>query len=370
LELDVVVVDTTNQYGSCARQIVFTATHQAGESAKVLIVVIIITANYPNSRDDHNRFANTAHFPTVSITEFAEAFVSQKKPEDDMFSPNIITADMYRGGVSQNHSGGSPMGGVPPLPRGIDPSNPLNWSSNNPAPPPNSAHYLDEFGHRRELPIFTNPITSGPPVVLPATNPTSVVATDNKVHRPRKLPVTLVSSKLVVLDSRDRDIIADPSANKFKMRIPDVPQGIQSVELVEALIPVLAVPVDATVGSTPVEQYVVLCIDELQTAFTAQPVDPNSRNFNPVCQGSFAQFIMASELAGGDTYLHWSRTSGRRAIKTFPEPLDKLSQLTIRLWSRTSGSTPLLYPLPNETPAAPLSPLNNIFLRFEIISQK
>lgn len=249
-----------------------------------------------------------------------------------------------------------------------------NNASYRPPPLPRSYYAADpkplspaEFVHRRDKPLFENPVTFGPTVVLPATAPIPVIDSNNRINEPRILPTSLVASQIVTLDSRDRDLNEYPSASQFRMTLPSPFKNVQCVELMQALIPVIQVPSTSGTTGGPYEPYLVLRIDELPVCKTAQPFNVKSSNYNPVSQDAFADFIIAPELDHDQPYFHWSRTSGKKAIKIFPTILDKLSTLTISLWCRTSSSSRVLYPLPDETLTGGTSPLNNIFLQFEII---
>jgi len=224
-----------------------------------------------------------------------------------------------------------------------------------------------EFVHRRDQPFYENPVTFGPTVVLPATAPIPVIDSNNRINEPRILPTSLVASQIITLDSRDRDLNEYPSANQFRMILPTALRNVQCVELMQALIPVLRVPSAAGTTGGPYEPYLVLRVDELPVCKTAQPFNAQSANYNPVSEDAFADFIIAPELDRAQPYFHWSRTSGKKAIKIFPSLLDKLATLTISLWSRTSASKAVPYPLPPESLAGGTSPLNNIFLQFEVV---
>jgi len=222
----------------------------------------------------------------------------------------------------------------------------------------------EPFTHHGTKPILISQPTPGPSVIYTASDPVEVVDTQNRASIPRPLPTVAVAMF--------------PSANMFSMYLPSVYKSVQSVELLEAIIPALAVPSDQANPSSPPEPYVVMQIAELRVADTAQPRGfsgiPNSSNvqaapgssYNDVSSDSFAQFMLADSLQLGSPYVVWNRSTGHKAIKIFAEAQSKLVTLTIHLLCRTSGASPVAYPLPNELPGGPLSPLNNLFLRFEI----
>jgi hypothetical protein len=210
--------------------------------------------------------------------------------------------------------------------------------------------------------------TFGPPVLHPHTSPTSTLSSDGTVEPPRPLPNALQSSVVVTFDSRDRDRATNPSASSFRLALPFVLKNVRSIELVEAIIPAVAVP--SYIGSTTHEPYVVLKCKDVNVSTSAESATADAKRYsNPVSQEAFGHFYIADAVELGHTYTRWARNAEHRMVKQFAKPLSTLVSFDFSLWMRGADTAAFHYPLSNEQPPAIPDPAQNVFLKFEIVCE-
>jgi hypothetical protein len=208
-------------------------------------------------------------------------------------------------------------------------------------------------------------LSFGPPVIFNAHKPISIVDTDGKVHEPSENRERTLPSCILTFDSRDRDRTVNPSAAKFRLMTPEVLKTVHSIELIEAIIPVVAAPTSST-NTTP-EPYVVMRIKGFDVSDSGHPFTNSSTYFNPVSQEAFAHFYLADAIADGRTYIKWTRNRERRIIKQFTTPLLRVDHLDVSFVVRTAGSNYLDYPIPAEAATGGTDPRNNVLLTFEVV---
>ena len=207
-------------------------------------------------------------------------------------------------------------------------------------------------------------------------NPVRCVANSGKLVEPsHHNGFGELSSRTITIDSRDRDrgTVASPkfiNANSFMMRLPIRMKLVHSIELLEAIIPI---PVAA--GT---ERYVVLSLADprgggpkqtFEVLQAAQPDDPTAP-FNPVTEHSFTTIPLIDEYTDSapSATAHW-RKGEDRAVKFFFPQRASMDTIFITLNLRGNGTVPIPYPLADEPPAVATDEDNNIYLKFDFVTQ-
>lgn len=204
-------------------------------------------------------------------------------------------------------------------------------------------------------------------------NPVSCVANSGK----RVLPshhnsFGVLSSRTVTVDSRDRNRNIWVNANNFRVQLPIRMKLVHSVELLEAMI-----PIPAGVGS---ERYVVLSLADprgggrKQDYEVLEPAQPDGNDptslFNPVCDHALTAIRLIDDYAdsAASPTAHW-RKGEDRAVKFFFPQLASIDTMHLTLFLRTDGATPVPYPLADEPIGVPTDPDNNVFFKFDFVTQ-
>lgn len=167
-------------------------------------------------------------------------------------------------------------------------------------------------------------------------------------------------SKVIVVDSRDRDRSVYPSASSFRVKLQRRYKRVYSVALRMAFVPALE---DTT------EHYCVLrsrklALMEGAVATGEQP----SRN--GVFNDAFALIPFRRDLPYEGTP-NWQPGvtvfSDSPFQKQFSPPQD-LSELDLSLWIRGNGDEPMLHPLAEEPEGTTPQAKNNVVYVFEVIA--
>ncbi|QPB44351.1 hypothetical protein [Medusavirus stheno T3] len=220
--------------------------------------------------------------------------------------------------------------------------------------------------------------TWGSPHILNGPSPLQALDSRGNARPARERSPGVTAPRIVAVDSRDRDRGAYTSACQFKMKLQHKNiQLVRSIELLEAIIPVLAVPTSTT-NTTP-EPYVVMDIRVgghiLEGGIISAQSSDASQNpagtHNAVSDDAFGHFIIADALAVGAPYLVWKSNDQHRLVRRFPEALTRLDEIEIIFKVRRDSAVPALYPLASEpVELGGTSPLNNVFLKFEVVAAK
>ncbi|BBI30320.1 hypothetical protein QKT49_gp443 [Acanthamoeba castellanii medusavirus] len=221
------------------------------------------------------------------------------------------------------------------------------------------------------------PVTWGPPLIRNGESPLQTLDSRGNTQPPRATTPGVMAPRIVTLDSRDRNRASHTSARNFKLKLQHKNiQLVRSIELLEAVIPVLSVPTSAT-DTTP-ETYVVMDIKVggkvLESGIISAQASDATQNpassHNAVSEEAFAHFIIADALAVGAPYLVWKSNNQHRLVRRFPEALTRLDEIEVTFKVRRDSTTSSLYPLAEEPVELGTSPLNNVFLKFEIVAAK
>jgi len=218
---------------------------------------------------------------------------------------------------------------------------------------------------------------------------------------PRNLAGT-VSSHVVAVDSRTRDLSVKPQASDIEIQFTKERgfKQVLSVRLLMAIIPILATDVHSTTPSE-VNPYVTLQVDTLgdDALDTIENAVGRTRNTdteqctrNGIFDDSVMTIVPLIPATSGDVesitsppdrtcvnYAVWRAEDNIPVVKYFRPPLSNMSGLRIRLsqWGQsTEGRTEYdLYQLPpeaepaSETDPSGLLPQNNVQYIFEVVSQ-
>lgn len=223
-------------------------------------------------------------------------------------------------------------------------------------------------------------------------NPTSPVDNWGAVLRPYDTDADLHrlgerAAHMVTVDSRNRNRFLFPNANNFRMKLKARYEGVYSVELLNAIIPI---PQDGQGVSLVTERYVTLRSQELEMFEPAQGANPeqypspnlgNDPWYAANSDGGFAHIPLIPNFprayTGGnasdaDTMqaTFWKK-SECRVIKRFFPFRSALEYLDIALVLRTNAGTVVPYPFADENtdPADPTNPEQNVILQFEIVAK-
>jgi len=171
----------------------------------------------------------------------------------------------------------------------------------------------------------------------------------------------ILNSHIVPVDSRLRDYNFFPSAQRFKIRLPQTYHNVFSVELLNACIPI--------VGT---DKYVMLRIPQLEVLQGAQTTSRTQDIFNPIFDGSFLKIPLIEHFAGqGLTF--W-RKDELRAIKFFEPRKSELAELEFVLEQWGGAGTPFetVIPYPLAIEALPVTdnpdPDDNVTFVLEIVA--
>jgi hypothetical protein len=188
-----------------------------------------------------------------------------------------------------------------------------------------------------------------------------------KEHRgDRKLKRSLV------VDSRDRDLDAYPSANRFDVFLGEQVRGATSIELVSAVIPLVD-------GFD--QRYVVLAEEHCEMGLMATNRVPFGVDTTTAATASsrragcaFPTGSMAAVPtlprvvdAGGSHVAVWE-TSGAKATRwkvRFRSDVTRIERLSFSVWCWDASGSAAPYPLPDET-LATMSAANNVLLEFVV----
>lgn len=174
--------------------------------------------------------------------------------------------------------------------------------------------------------------------------------------------------KHLIIDSRDRDIAAYPSANRFDSFLGDRLKGAKSLELISIIVPIPPGFVD---------RYVVLAEDHCDDGMLFADRVPFGFNtttpgvfYKTGCsfpKGSMAMIQMAANSFGG-TAVTWSSNNVGSGWKTkFRDDMNNIDRLSFSLWTWNNTAVPLRYPLPNELPPPVVPDVNNnVMMTFRI----
>jgi len=172
-------------------------------------------------------------------------------------------------------------------------------------------------------------------------------------------------SRVLTIDSRDRDRCRYPSANEFSVRLQREFKKVYSIALRMAIVP--------AVESTT-EHYCVLRSDSLNSDgqnLIQGAVSTDREQRNPVFDRGFAIVPFRRDLPFEGTPAYRPGTTVYTPTvytKQFSPPLASLDRLDFVLLVRGNGDFPVLHPLPKEPPGTPTDPRNNVLYVLEIVS--
>ena len=177
----------------------------------------------------------------------------------------------------------------------------------------------------------------------------------------------------LVVDSRDRDLDAYPSANRFDVFLGEQVRGAVSIELVAATVPL----VDGFA-----QRYVVLAEDHCEMGLmatnrvpfgidTTTAASASSRTAGCAFpSGSMAAIPALPRVAAvdGSYAAVWTSSGGKGSARwkaKFRKDVTRIERLSFSIWCWDASGSPVAYPLPSET-ALTRSPANNVLLEFVV----
>jgi hypothetical protein len=200
-----------------------------------------------------------------------------------------------------------------------------------------------------------------PELQKPKADPIKVVDSRLHIHDTGKdRDGSILPSAILSVDSRDRNREQYPYANSFRLELPTPLYDIHTVELLQAVVPVVP---------SVTEPCVILRCMQVPLIDQAVPIradDSDRPPFSGGAQDALMQLYIAGAASRGEPFAYWE-SSDYRVLKHFPAGLASMRAIDISLWVR-SGDKLVPYPLPIEPPGNPLQPTNNITLTFEITS--
>lgn len=192
----------------------------------------------------------------------------------------------------------------------------------------------------------------------------------------------VVRSHLHVVDSRDRDrTLADQlNANDFRLWFPSSYKSVSSIELMQAMIPI--VPTGAGPSGDP---SVVLRVDyitggQTKRNYTIQGMseqpDTNFLGHNNIYDDNVMAVIpLTSDItAAGNVFTNWGRDDAVHPfVHHFIPPMAELQGLRFRLFQRSNNSTSQLYGFAADAVYVPATdtvadPNENYQLMLEIVA--
>jgi len=153
-------------------------------------------------------------------------------------------------------------------------------------------------------------------------------------------------SSMLLVDSRDRNVATYPSANRFDVFMGIKMKGLISVELVQAIIPLLP-------GFT--ERYVVICEDVcLEDAIMFADRVPFGVTTNKggctFPRGCIGCIPLIPAYTGAN-YALWESSNVSKYTKSkMKAALSNVERFSFSLWCWNIVGTAMRYPLPNEPP--------------------
>lgn len=155
----------------------------------------------------------------------------------------------------------------------------------------------------------------------------------------------------LMIDSRDRDVVSYPSANRFDAFLGEKLKGVKSIELVSIII---SVPMGFT------DRYVVLVEDHCEDALMFADRVPFGYNttlpgnvYKTGCsfpKGSLAMIQMIPNCFAASAVAWNSSNIGRGYKAKFRTDYTNVDRLSFSLWSWSITQVPTRFPLPNELP--------------------
>lgn len=149
----------------------------------------------------------------------------------------------------------------------------------------------------------------------------------------------------LTISSKDRDVTAYPNVNSYSLKFPNEFKNIQSIELIQAIIP--------DKNNVQDEPYLLLQVDEIQDVMVSN--DKNIAN-------SFAILQLASPTKAG-TFIQIDRRIHEYTVKYYDTPKAYLSKLTITILN--SDGVP--FDFGTDTPSPPNKAFQNTFI-FKIVT--
>lgn len=194
-------------------------------------------------------------------------------------------------------------------------------------------------------------------------------------HHPDETPRNREKKTLrrcLVVDSRDRDLDAYPSANRFDVFLGEQVRGATSIELVSAVIPLVD-------GFD--QRYVVLAEDHCEMGLMATnrvpfgvdtTVAASAASRRAGCafpSGSIAAVPTLPRVAdAGGSYAAVWETSGAKASRwkaRLRKDVTRIERLSFSIWCWDASGAAVAYPLPDET-LVTMSTANNVLLEFVV----
>lgn len=171
----------------------------------------------------------------------------------------------------------------------------------------------------------------------------------------------ILNSHIIAVDSRNRDYNFFPSAQRFKIRLPDTYHNVYSVEVLNACIPI--------VGT---ENYVSLRIPDLGTVEGAQTTSQTQDIFTSLFDDAFLEIPLIEHFAAQNVTF-W-RKDELRAIKYFEPRKSELKELEFILeqWGPAGSAFGTIVPYPLAVLVPPITvnpnPVDNVKYMIEIVA--
>jgi hypothetical protein len=218
------------------------------------------------------------------------------------------------------------------------------------------------------------------------------------VQEPLKNLHGSVSTQVIHVDSRSRNLTLHPRASDFVVRLPKPLHNVVSVRLLSATIPILEPTIHAPIPAET-NPYIVLRSDVLGSSMdvlrgAAGPdsgaviggasIDAERRNAI-ADNGAWAIIPLIPQIAaqvGGDTvqYAVWSEQNNQPAVKYFRPPLAMIKEMRFHLvqWGQSTDvrtkydtyALPAESAVPSNTDPSGLVPQNNVSFLFEVTSMQ
>jgi len=176
-----------------------------------------------------------------------------------------------------------------------------------------------------------------------------------------------VSTHIVLVDSRDRDLNKHVWASKFTIRLPEELRNVMSCKLLRVQIPIPTDLIDTTDGLEP---FVAIRCPQLERVGQCIADGTADIPHNQFAQDAFALVPLRHDASydTGKYVTIWEPTTNY-VVKRFAPWKARLTELNISLWVRTNGlvAGEVEYPLTTEVAGSRRINANNwqMLLEFE-----